>query len=80
MLLKLMKVYEITSSRYNLDLDPTEAVDLASDPRHANIKAQLFAMLQQHNDTTFTPNRGPVDPAACTAARQNGGFWGPWVA
>lgn len=65
---------------YNLDADPNEHNDVAADPAHAALAAELFAMLQTHNSTTFTPNRGPVDPKACAAAvGVHGGFWGPWV-
>jgi hypothetical protein len=65
---------------YNLDADPNEHNDVAADPANAALVAELFAMLQTHNSTTFTPNRGPVDPKACAAAvGVYGGFWGPWV-
>lgn len=50
-------------------------------PAYSAIKTELYAMLQHHNATTFSPNRGPVDPAACKAAHASyDGFWGPWVA
>eukprot|EP01047_Picozoa_sp_COSAG01_P006961 COSAG01_NODE_257_length_20101_cov_142.726427_14_plen_64_part_00 len=61
--------------------DPYERSNLAGGAAHAAIKAQLFAMIQHHNSTTFSPNRGAVDPAACEAARTSyDGFWGPWLA
>lgn len=66
---------------YNLSADPNERVDLSGAPEHAAIKAELFAMLQKSNRTSFTPNRGDVDPKACDAARSKySGFWGPWIA
>ena len=69
-----------TGCLYNLSADPNERSDLAGEPAHAAIKTQLFAMIQQHNATTFTPDRGEVDPASCDAARTSfDGFWGPWV-
>jgi arylsulfatase A-like enzyme len=65
---------------YNLSDDPTEHNNLADVAAHNTIKMHLFAKIQQHNATAFSPDRGPVDPAACTAARQKfGGFWGPWI-
>jgi hypothetical protein len=61
-------------------MDPYEHTNLASVPAHAAIKTQLFAMIQRHNATTFSPDRGPVDPGACEAARDSyGSFWGPWI-
>ena len=69
-----------TGCLYNLSADPNERSDLAGELAHAAIKTQLFAMIQQHNATTFTPDRGEVDPASCDAARTSfDGFWGPWV-
>lgn len=53
--------------------------DLASVPAHRAIKTQLLEMIQRHNATTFSPDRGPVDPQACHAAEVYGGFWGPWI-
>eukprot|EP01043_Picozoa_sp_COSAG02_P112628 COSAG02_NODE_48829_length_331_cov_0.672414_2_plen_41_part_01 len=38
--------------------DPYERSNLAGGAAHAAIKAQLFAMIQHHNSTTFSPNRG----------------------
>lgn len=65
---------------YNLGADPTEHDDLAVVAAHGSIMAQLFEKLQHHNATTFTPDRGAVDPAACAATKEvYGGFWGPWV-
>ena len=65
---------------YDLVADPTEHFDLGANPAHGAVKAELATMLRQHNATTFTPDRGAVDPAACTAAREKyGGFCGPWV-
>ena len=69
-----------TGCLYNLDADPTEHNDLSGDQRYAQVAAQLFAMIQQHNATTFSPDRGSVDPAACAAAQgSHSGFWGPWI-
>jgi len=69
-----------TGCLYNLDADPTEHDDLGGDDRYSAVAAQLFAMLQQHNATTFSPDRGKVDPGACAAARDSyGAFWGPWI-
>lgn len=65
---------------YDLQADPTEHFDLGADPAHSAVKTELYTMIRQHNATTFTPDRGAVDPAACTAAREKyDGFCGPWV-
>jgi hypothetical protein len=55
---------------YNLDADPTEHVNLASNTEFVALMAKLFGMIQAHNATTFTPNRGAVDPNACKAATE----------
>ena len=69
-----------TGCLYNLDADPTEQNDLGGSAEFAAVKAELFGMIQHHNATTFTPDRGPVDPAACVAAKSRyGGFYGPWI-
>ena len=69
-----------TGCLYNLDVDPNEHNNLGGDDKYAAVAAQLFAMLQLHNGTTFSPDRGNVDPGACAAARATyGGFWGPWI-
>eukprot|EP00937_MAST-01D_sp_MAST-1D-sp2_P004148 g4148.t1 len=41
---------------YNLDADPTEHDNLGGDDRYAAVATQLFAMLQKHNATTFSPD------------------------
>ena len=65
---------------YNLREDPNERSNVASDPANAGIAAALFSMLQEANATSFSPNRGPVDPNACAVAHDEyGSFWGPWV-
>ena len=65
---------------YNLDEDPYERTNLATLSEFDAIKEQLFAMIKQHNSTTFSPNRGDIDPRACEAARGSyDGFWGPWI-
>ena len=61
-----------------LDVDPTEHVNLAS-----NEPERLRSMLRTlawHNQSTFSPYRGPWDAGACKAALgKYDGFWGPWV-
>ena len=57
-----------TGCLYNLDADPTEHTNLGGSTAYSAIATELFAMLQRHNGTTFSPNRGEVDPKACAAA------------
>lgn len=64
---------------FDLVNDPTEHHDLSSDPAYATIKETLWTMIRNQNETTFTPDRGSVDPKACDQVTSNGGFWGPWL-
>jgi hypothetical protein len=68
---------------FRLDRDPTEHVDLVS--VNASLAEELLQLLKVHNETTFSPYRGPGEQnqdvgAACTAAVDRyGGFFGPFV-
>jgi arylsulfatase I/J len=65
---------------FNLTADPNEHNDLGHNVEHAEIIATLFTMLQKSNSTTFSPNRGTVDPSACLAAKNRyNNTWGPWI-
>ena len=79
----------------NLEDDPTEHRNLAAgtstvgtgvgasgngvDPAHAAVMVELHAALKQLNTAIFTPHRGEDSVAACEAALNNGGFYGPFV-
>merc|ERR1712087_935210 len=57
--------------------DPLEQTDLAADmPEKVD---ELRKRTEQYVLTSFNPNRGKPQPAACAAAEAYGGFWGPWV-
>ena len=63
---------------FNLREDPLESVDLASSM--PGKVAELYAKIERYEATAFNPDRGGVDPNACTMAMEKyGGFWGPFV-
>ena len=75
---------------FRVDTDPTERTDLLQGAPNASVRAvakQLMAELRRHNDTAFSPQRGPgegngapVIAAACKAALDRyGGFFGPYL-
>jgi len=64
---------------FNLEADPTEHLDLASDPAYAPILAKMGAELSRLNTGNFEPGRGTPSFAACEAGIANGGFFGPFV-
>jgi len=65
---------------FDLTVDPEERADLASDAKYASQRDGLLALIQKHNATTHSPDRGEVDEKACTAATSiYGNHWGPWV-
>jgi len=43
----------------------------------------IFQALQKRLDeireTTYAPDRGALDPAACVANEKAGGYWAPWL-
>jgi len=62
---------------FNVLNDPTESMDLASDPAHASTLHQLKAFLSDVK--LFSPDRGKMSSAACEAGVLNGGYYGPFV-
>jgi len=63
---------------FNVSSDPTEHNDLAA-AQPAVAKA-LLDTLRKVSRTYFDPERGDVDPAACTRMMgPNRGFFGPWL-
>lgn len=65
---------------FDLTADPEERTDLAGVEAHADKAKQLLSLLQQHNATTHTPDRGEKDAQACPIqAARYGTFFGPWI-
>ena len=71
---------------YNLTADPTEGDDLLAtsalppSPELASVLKHMLSRVAVHNASVFTPDRGSLDlAAACKAALENGGVWGPWL-
>lgn len=64
---------------FNVEADPTEHLDLASDPAHAQILADMRAELRRLNAGNFKPARGTPSVEACEAGIANGGFFGPFI-
>merc|ERR1719510_576199 len=69
---------------FRIDQDPSEHVDLVD--TELTRAAEMLAIIQKLNATTFSPDRGPgegnvdaVDDACKAAADVYGGFWGPFV-
>ncbi len=63
---------------FNISEDPSEYHDLAA-ARPAELQA-MQALWRQRNATAFRPERVPLDPAKCAAARDaRGGYLGPYL-
>ena len=63
---------------FNVSKDPTEHDDLAAE--RPDVARSLLAMLRNVSRTYFDPDRGAVDPRACTRMIGiNQGFFGPWL-
>lgn len=63
----------------NVETDPSERVDLASDPASASLLRSLQATLAALNAQVFDPDRGEPQLDACTVGLGEGGFLGPFV-
>ena len=64
---------------FDLISDPTEHVDLGTDPAYAAVKARLVARAAALDATQFqSAGSSAHDKAADAQAKANGGFWGPW--
>ena len=69
----------VSGCLFNLDLDPTEHVDLSTDPRYAATLAALQAELQNASVTYYqSPGSEAASHNATLWAEAHGGFWGPW--
>tara|TARA_B110000208_G_scaffold61718_1_gene80170 strand:+ start:64 stop:1842 length:1779 start_codon:yes stop_codon:yes gene_type:complete len=75
-----------TGCLFHLSADPNEHVDLSGEAAQEARKKRMLALLKTHNETTFSPDRGPgeTDPHVldkpCAAAHNEwNGFWGPFL-
>jgi len=66
-----------TGCLFDLDEDPGETKSLAK--HHKALFKKMLANIVKANQTVYSPNRGKVDPAACTVGKDRGSFWGPWL-
>ena len=58
---------------------PTEHVDLGTDPKYAKIVDQMIERMEELQPSVYDPDRGkPEVAAACAKLEENGGFWSPW--
>ena len=64
---------------YNITADPSEYVNLATDPAYKDELNTMKKLVASLDATIFQPNRGHADPKACDKAVKNGNFWGPWI-
>ncbi len=63
---------------FNIKEDPTEHQDLAG--QNPERVAAMTARLEELRKSSFNPDRGTTDQAACDKAMGGyRGFWGPWV-
>eukprot|EP01051_Picozoa_sp_SAG22_P020571 SAG22_NODE_4210_length_1344_cov_1.318876_1_plen_250_part_10 len=66
---------------FNLDVDASEHIDLAAEPRYASTLALLQSKLAAAMATYYqSPGSETADPKAVPVAKANGGFWSPWLA
>jgi len=62
---------------FDIVSDPSEHTDLAS--THGIVLANLTRRLKKLNQVYYNPDRGTGSPAACSAAEQYGGYYGPFI-
>jgi len=63
---------------YDVVADPGEHTNLAK--KMPDLWHSMHSRLKAIEATTFSPNRGRKDAAACAAVEKlYGGFWGPWA-
>jgi hypothetical protein len=66
-------LFELTT---NPDEDPSQ--DLAA--YEPELFASMLARIDELQGSVFSPERGDIDPMACTQAISvYGGYWGPWL-
>ena len=68
-----------TGCLVNVMDDPTEHVNLASDPKHASILSKMQEILKEMNKDLFNPDRGIDRVEACDVAIQQDRTFGPFV-
>ena len=67
------------SLTHSVDEDPTEHHNLAGDPAHADLIADLHAALLKANASLFAPDRGAPTLQACDVAIDNGRYYGAFI-
>ena len=68
-----------TGCLVNVMDDPTEHVNLASDPKYASILSKMQEILKEMNKDLFNPDRGIDRVEACDVAIQQDRTFGPFV-
>jgi len=68
-----------TGCLMNLDEDPTEHEDLASNPAYATILKSMQETLEELNKHLFKPDRGTDRLESCQVALSQGRVFGPFV-
>ena len=51
----------------------------ASNRIDATVQKGMQKRLDEIRETTYAPDRGALDPAACVANEKAGGYWAPWL-
>jgi hypothetical protein len=75
---KLCRNTEGAGCLFQLDQDASEKTDVAE--QYPDLVEALQFMSMLVNSTVYSPKRGALDSAACTAAMDDhGGFWGPFL-
>ena len=64
---------------FNVERDPNEVQDLATDPTYSDVLFEMQKKLYYLNEGNFNPNRGEPAVEACLQAADLGGFYGPFV-
>jgi hypothetical protein len=64
---------------FDVDADPEERTDRASDPEQNERLARMHALLKAMNQKLFRPDRGHGSLECCLVASEQGGFYGPWL-
>lgn len=62
---------------FHLPTDMLEQHDRAA--AEPTIFQALQKRLDEIRETTYAPDRGALDPAACVANEKAGGYWAPWL-
>ena len=62
---------------FHLPTDTLEQHDRAA--AEPTIFQAIQKRLDEIRETTYAPDRGALDPAACVANEKAGGYWAPWL-